>query len=145
MISTIRLYLGNCDTLVTMCSTASRRSGRLTWAIIWLMVAQAVMPWSWVHAQMMPADLVPDVPPCHAAAMASHGEVSSDDDHKVPGSTDQRQQAESVCERACALSQTTLPSAVSSIKGRTPVEPIEFIASRYLSYTPKVPTPPPNA
>ncbi len=127
-----------------MSLTASRHSGRFIWAIICLMVAQAVMPWSWVHAQMMPADMTSDVPPCHATAMTGHIEVPSDH-HDAPGSSDHLQQAESVCERACALSQTTLPSAVSLIKGLIPEEPIEFIASRYLSYTPKVPTPPPNS
>lgn len=125
-----------------MSAKTSRNSTKILRAVIVLMMVQAVMPWSWVHAQMMASVADHDIPPCHTMALVSH-DMTSDVAQAMADTFDVSEHTESVCERACALSQVTLPLINSFLKTQLSGEALDYAGSVYLSHPQKVPTPPP--
>lgn len=124
-------------------------------AVIGLLLLQALIPWSIVHAELMAPDAT-DHPACHTmtgADMGHHNHHGADHmvdrvgDHAAnhPSGPQTADAIELVCERACAITQLFVSPSLMTLGPPAHAEPPQVLSPRYLSYSTKVPTPPPIA
>lgn len=139
--------------LLFRASVIHARSTRF--AVIGLLLLQALIPWSLIHAELMAPDAT-DHPTCHTMAgadMGHHNHHGADHmvDHVVnhaadhPSGPQASDAIELVCERACAITQLFVSSSLMTLGPPAHAEPPQVPSPRYLSYSTKVPTPPPIA
>lgn len=124
-------------------------------AVIGLLLLQALIPWSIVHAELMASDAATH-PACHTMAgadMGHHNHHGADrmgdreGDHATdhPSGPQAADAIELVCERACAITQLFVSPSLMTLGHPAHAEPPQVLSPRYLSYSTKVPTPPPIA